>query len=172
MSATGSPETGLTADDERCLAAFFETQSDVRLAYLFGSRARAEAVEGSDYDFGLVCDGPVSLARREEIAAALRGLLATRRVDVVILAEAPIELQYNVVAARRRLFERGVAVRVEYEAKVYSLYCDALPTLRRQRDELIRGEGYARGVQRHRETLAATRRKLAALRGAQRTGTG
>ncbi|MGI8925141.1 MAG: type VII toxin-antitoxin system MntA family adenylyltransferase antitoxin [Tepidiformaceae bacterium] len=150
-------------------AAYFAAQDDVLLAYLFGSRAAERAHTGSDWDFAVYGAAPLPYERQFEMQAELATLAGPgASIDLVCLRRAPIELQYNVVMARGRLFERSVYHRVEYEATVYSLYFDELPRLRRQRADLIAGGNFERGVQRHRESLEATRRKLAEARGAAR----
>ena len=139
----------------------------VNLAYLFGSRAE-KLSEGSslsdsvgplsDYDFGIVISHQVKEdegfppAKRFKLQSRLSGLLDSE-VDLVLLNEAPIELQYNVISSGVLLFERGVKYRVEYEAKVLGRYGDYLPVLRQQRKDIIDGGSNEARVQRYREAL-------------------
>ncbi|MFO7958324.1 MAG: nucleotidyltransferase domain-containing protein [Candidatus Brocadiia bacterium] len=117
---------------------YFAARPDVHLAYLFGSRASGEASPGSDYDFGVLLEEGTDPWCRHGMAHELGVILDHPGVDVVVLNKAPIELAFNVIATGRRVYERDVATRVDYEAKTMSLYGDYLPVLRQQRKDIIR----------------------------------
>lgn len=120
------------------LREYFASREEVRLAYLFGSRAGGKTGPLSDFDFGVLLTDDADPDARYHLAGELAGLLGVPRVDVIPLEKAPIELAYNVVATGERLYEQDVATRVDFEAKVLSKYGDYLPVLRRQREEIIR----------------------------------
>jgi predicted nucleotidyltransferase len=141
----------------------------VSLAYLFGSRVAGPTGPGSDYDVGLLLDRPhPSAPALARIGHELAVLLETDRVDVVFLHQAPLELAYAIISQGRVLYQRDVATRVEYEARVLSRYCDYLPYLRAQRAEILSGEERASRIQRYREALGRTERTLREIRAAQR----
>ena len=140
---------------------------DVILAYLFGSRAEKLSDDSSlndsigplsDYDFGIVVPhqvkekGGFPRAKKFKLQSRLSGLLDSE-VDLVLLNEAPIELQYNVISSAILLFERAVKYRVEYEAGVLGRYGDYLPVLRQQRKDIIDGGSNEARVHRYREAL-------------------
>lgn len=152
----------------------------VRLAYLFGSRAKGirnssskEEPVGplSDYDFGILTPhesgttecftSPQKFELQSELSRRLDA-----DVDVVLLNQAPIELQYNVISFGILLFERELNERVEYESRVLSRYGDYLPVLRRQKKELIKGGSNEARVQRYREALGETERLFEQTRSA------
>jgi predicted nucleotidyltransferase len=139
------------------------------LAYLFGSQANGTAGPQSDYDIALLVRQP-SLALQARLAHEIGIILGTDRVDVVFLNRAPVELAYAVIVQGQLLYQRSVAERVEFEAKVLSLYADYLPILRRQREEILEDVGKEARVQRYREALGRTERTLAAMRTNPRTG--
>ncbi len=59
--------------------------------YLFGSRARGEASEGSDYDFLVVEDRPVHTRRESvRIRRSLRGIVDAP-IDVIVARQEQIE---------------------------------------------------------------------------------
>lgn len=149
------------------LKAYLGQEEEVLLAYLFGSRAEEKVGPQSDYDIALLVRSP-SFELWSRLSHELGTVLETERVDVVFLNWASVELAYAVIAQGLPLYERSIAERVEFEAKVLSLYGDALPILRRQREEILKGEGDEAGVQRYRETLRRTERTLAEIRAAQR----
>ncbi len=65
----------------------------------------------SDYDFGVLVDEVKDVyALRARLASELANALGARRVDVVILNRAPVELAYAVIAQGRLLYERNEAV--------------------------------------------------------------
>ncbi len=161
-----------TVDDPlQALAGYLAGEEEILLAYLFGSRATGTASPRSDYDIALLVRDP-SLDLQARLAHEIGAVLGVEQVDVVFLNRAPVELAYAVVAQGCLLYERSLAERVEFEAKVLSLYGDYLPILRRQREEILRGEGDEAGIQRYREALGRTERTLAALRAAAEKAAG
>lgn len=158
-------------DHLEALAAYFALHEEVLLAYLFGSRLTANIGPQSDYDIGLLVRSP-SLGLMARLAHEIGAILETDRVDVVLLNQAPVELAYAVIAQGRLLYERSLADRVEFEARIMSLYGDYLPILRHQREEILKGERDETRVQRYREALGRTQRTLAEIRAAQEQASG
>jgi predicted nucleotidyltransferase len=146
----------------------------VDLVYLFGSQATGSVGPMSDSDLGVLVDreemehSPDTDQIRARFAHDLATALCTDRIDVVLLNDAPIELQYAVIAQGKRLHQRDVATRVEYEASVMSAYGDYLPVLRAQREDILRGDKRGTRVQRYRAALGRTRRALGQITSAQR----
>lgn len=148
----------------RLLAKFPE----VKVVYLFGSHVEGPTGPLSDYDFGVLVEDAQDIPMlRARLAHELGHILGTDRIDVVILNQAPIELAYAVIAQGRPTYQRDEATRVEYEARVMSCYGDYLPVLRVQGDEIRRGGEHAARVQRYREALRRTERKIGQIRAAQ-----
>ncbi|MEM2446631.1 MAG: nucleotidyltransferase domain-containing protein [Candidatus Bathyarchaeia archaeon] len=137
----------------------------VLLAYLFDSQATGTAGPQSDYVVALLVHNP-SLDLQACLAHEIGAILGMDQVDVVFLNWVPVELAYAVIAQGRLLYEWSVAERVEFEAKVLGMYADYLPILRRQQEEILKGEGYEAGIQRYREALRQTERTLAEIRAA------
>ena len=144
----------------------------VRLVYLFGSRVEGDVGPLSDYDLGVLLDRSVEMSQvRARLYHELARFLETDRVDVVLLNRAPIELAYAVIVQGKVLYQCDLATRVEYEAQVMSRYGDYLPILRAQRDDILRGGGYAARVQRYRAALGRTERTLGQIRATQEEST-
>jgi len=116
----------------------FARREEVLLAYLFGSRVRGRADAASDYDFGVLLRLGADPDCRYELAHEMGELLEAREVDVVSLREAPVELAYNVICEGRLIYERDRAERIEFEADLMAKYCDFLPVLRQQREDVLR----------------------------------
>ena len=119
------------------LREYFEARSDVRLAYLFGSRAEGTAAEDSDYDIGVLPAKDADSGLRFELIYELGKMLDTEKVDVVMLDRAPLELAYCVIARGEAIYETDEELRVDFEARVMSKYFDYLPVLERQRRDII-----------------------------------
>jgi len=157
--------TKLSADLVHLLSEYCAQDSRILLAYLFGSQVRGIVGPLSDYDVAFLLDGTMAPAERYRLAHEIGQLLGGCAVDLVILNAAPVELCYHIIAQGRRVYERDVATRVEFEANTLSRYGDMLPMLRQQREAILKGEGHGSGVQRYREALGQTLRVLAETRG-------
>ncbi len=124
------------------LAIFFAEKTvspDIRLAYLFGSRAQGSAGPISDCDVAVLFSNSPHHGLRYKLAHDLNKAVMRDQVDLVVLNSAPIELRYAVIASGIVVYESNFEVRVEYEAVTLSLYGDYLPILRRQRQEILFG---------------------------------
>ena len=153
-------------EEIEALRNYLENEDVVSLAYLFGSRAEGEAGPRSDYDIGVLVQSP-SPRLRYRLSYEIGRVLNADRIDLVLLNKAPVELAYSIITQGRRVYQQSLAARVEFEARVLSLYGDYLPVLRRQRREIVEGRHYAAGIHRNREAFRRTERTLAALRAAQ-----
>jgi predicted nucleotidyltransferase len=143
--------------------------TEIQLIYLFGSQVGAAVGPISDYDLAVLLDGVECWPEvRAQLAYRLAKALETSRVDLVLLNRAPIELAYSVIAQGQVLFQRDLAHRIEYEARVMSLYGDYLPVLRAQQRDILEGNEYAARVQRYRAALGRTERTLGEIGAAQR----
>ena len=109
------------------LSTIFRRYPTVGVAYLFGSRARQDNVESSDYDFAIYFAGGSVVSRHKltlALAADLSAHLRTDAVDVVALNDVEsVVLRYQVVSEGVVLFEREPH-RVIFEPKVLNEYFD------------------------------------------------
>lgn len=99
----------------------------VKFIYLFGSRAGGRGQPESDIDLAVWADPPLSL--RE--AAELEGLLAARldepdlgEVDLLVLNDAPMWLQFRVLGEGIVIFSRDEALRVSFRERVEKQFLD------------------------------------------------
>lgn len=138
---------------------------EVAMLYRFGSRTDGSAGPSSDHDFAVLLDRQVDPAiHRSNLASELSKQLGTSRIDLVLFQNAPIELAFSVISQGEILFERDVNTRVEFEARIMGLYFDALPFLRRTRQEIIEENSHAARIQRYREALGRTEGTLGQIR--------
>jgi predicted nucleotidyltransferase len=104
----------------------------VRLAYLFGSRARGTARSDSDLDIAVVyandADATQREALRRRVVAALTDALGAvgEHTDVVDLERAPAEIAFAAIRGAR-LLARSEEERVRHEVRIARTYDDEAP---------------------------------------------
>jgi predicted nucleotidyltransferase len=125
----------LPPDIERkieCLPELF-AESDVQLAYLFGSVARqGPGPEPNDVDLAVwVSDSPAYRLRAHIVEC-----LGTERVDLVDLRRASPVLRFEILKAGRPLYVADEAFQERYEMQTIRVYRDTHYLRRRQREYL------------------------------------
>ncbi|KKP32576.1 MAG: hypothetical protein A2312_04425 [Candidatus Staskawiczbacteria bacterium RIFOXYB2_FULL_32_9] len=98
------------AENIKNLIPIFEKYSEVKLAYLFGSRATGKIGPLSDYDFAIYLDEKNEKKRfdlRLDLMGEISIKLKTDNVDLVVIndLDAP-ELKYNIIKEGVLLLER------------------------------------------------------------------
>lgn len=100
----------------------------VRVAYLFGSRARGTARAGSDVDVAVLLDPSVEASDRLGVQLRLARRLAAASgvgdIDLVVLDGAPLPLRGRVVQEGRVVFSVDEAARVEYDSRTAREFFD------------------------------------------------
>jgi predicted nucleotidyltransferase len=119
---------------ERLTAELGRASESVIAAWLFGSVARGEARSNSDVDVAvLLASAPQNLA---ELPLDLEDRLERvtgRRLQVVVVNEAPVDLVHRVLRDGRILLDRDRSHRIRFEVQKRNEYFDLLPHLRRYR---------------------------------------
>jgi predicted nucleotidyltransferase len=142
-----------------------EKAPEIRLAYLFGSQVSGNVGPLSDIDIAILFEEDTDIYRcLARIAHELAIALQTDRLDVIPLEHTPIELAHGIISHGVNVIHRDLYTRVEYEAKVMSMYGDYLPYLRAQREDIIRGDASERRIQRYRKALRRTERTLSEIK--------
>ena len=100
-----------------------EGRADVRLAYLFGSMARGEGRASSDLDVGVVFSPVPAAAELDRLATGLE-TAAGRRVDLVVLNDAPPLLAHEAIRANRLIVCRDEDERVRFHTHATARYLD------------------------------------------------
>ena len=153
----------------KALRDFFASCDGVVFAYLFGSRARAQAGPLADVDIAVMLDGGLNGDQRFEKRLGLMGelcrVLQTQFVDVLILNEAPLALAYRVIRDGILLTCRDRDRLIDFTARTVSLYLDFKPVMERherailaraRRGELLDGHNPHRGaLERYRQRRKA-----------------
>lgn len=102
----------------------------IKLAYLFGSRAKGLSADGSDFDIAVLFEkDPIdSLALKETTFLSLElDKLILSKLDIVSLNDAPLLLKYEVVAHGQLLYCEDEAERINFEVSVIKEYIDEEP---------------------------------------------
>ena len=116
------------------------TSQPVILAYLFGSQARGKADTESDTDIAVLLKEGYSREERWKLRMTLQHALADsldvpfEKVDVVILQDVPVLLQYNVIRTGVPVFEARPGLQRDFTLQVERSYDDELPLLERETD--------------------------------------
>jgi len=115
----------------RLTAALDAEDQGLVCAYLFGSAARGEERAGGDVDVGvLFADAPSRTVAglHLDLADRLNGALGGRRVDLVVLSRAPVDLVHRVLRDAVLLLERNRSARIRFEVRARNGYFDLLPS--------------------------------------------
>lgn len=107
---------------------FMEKQEYVRVTYLFGSYAKDTAGPLSDLDIAVLLDECLDKQERFDLKLKLingiSAILKTDKLDVVVMNEAPLLLNYNIIKGGRILDSKDEAERVRFETRILSRYLD------------------------------------------------
>ncbi len=121
---------------------FLENQDAVVLSYLFGSVALQRAGKLSDVDLAVYLDDSLNSYERFdlelELLSDLGDIIGTDRVDLVVMNDAPISLNFEIIKANHPLFIRDNDLKVDFEHYIMSRYLDRQFYNLRWADDLLR----------------------------------
>ena len=104
-----------------------EADRSIGLFYFFGSRARGDGGENSDYDFAIYFDQEQAVNfsdKKLELLGKLSKILKTDSIDLVVLNQlVSSELKYMIIREGKLLFERE-PLRLIAEVKIMNEYFD------------------------------------------------
>ena len=107
----------------------------ISLFMLFGSRARGDATERSDWDFAYVADKSFD---QSALFAELTALLKTDNVDLVNLSKVSGLLRYRVAKDGKLLYQSQKDQYEKFWLQAVTFWCDAGPIIRAEYDALLR----------------------------------
>ncbi|WP_190239924.1 type VII toxin-antitoxin system MntA family adenylyltransferase antitoxin [Pelotomaculum schinkii] len=107
------------------LAEYFSKNNEVMAAYVFGSYAEDVARPDSDIDIAVIME-PVSRDTMEYRLAVMEDIkrLTGLDADIIVLNEAPIMLQFQVIQKGKVVFERDADKRAVFVMSVAGRYYD------------------------------------------------
>ena len=109
------------------LKSFFQSNSQIKLVYLFGSQVSQKIGPLSDYDFAFYIDERDKkklFNLKLNLISKLSRILKSDKIDVVMLnmVESP-ELKYNIIKDGKLIFERE-PYRILIEPQILNSYFD------------------------------------------------
>jgi len=111
------------------LAKYFSTRPEIKVGYIFGSKAKGEENRLSDIDVAILIDEEkaaknLSYRYKAKVLTELMGILRTQKVDLVILNESPLFLCFRVIRDGLILYSKDEIKRIRFEVKIMSRYLD------------------------------------------------
>ncbi|CAG0950785.1 hypothetical protein METP3_00199 [Methanosarcinales archaeon] len=126
---------------EKELTEYFSSKDSVILAYLFGSTVRGDAGRLSDVDIGVLVDENLSKKESFELELKLMCEIAVlinkKKIDLVVLNEAPLLLAYNIIKDGI-ILKSSETERVRFETKILSIYLDEKYYIKRHTEETLK----------------------------------
>lgn len=108
----------------------------VEIIYLFGSRASNTENLKSDVDLGIVFNNKLllkdSLILYKElyrIFSNTPSIMSDAELDIILMQQSPIFLQFEIINTGKILFERSSRFRANYEEYIIKQYIDMKPML-------------------------------------------
>ncbi|MGB9721806.1 MAG: type VII toxin-antitoxin system MntA family adenylyltransferase antitoxin [bacterium] len=116
--------------------------------YLFGSHAKNQQIDNSDYDFGIILQEGISDIEILNIRLALlKELLRYLKnpVDIVIMNSKgiPLSLKFRIIKEGQIIYCQDDLSRSRFETRILSLYLDHKYYYERHTNEVL--ENFARG---------------------------
>lgn len=112
-----------------------QEQPRLLFGYLFGSYGKGKPGPLSDVDIAVFLDKTVGeqdfFEEKLNLVGIANEVLGTDEVDLVILNEAPLSLQFQVLKTGKLLFSKDEKARIDFETKTIDYYLDAEPLRRR-----------------------------------------
>ena len=99
----------------------------LRLLLLFGSRARGDARERSDWDLGYLADEGFDA---DALLLDLVNALETDRIDLVDLARAGAQIRFRAAGDGRLLYQAEPRLFGKFRIDAVDFWCDVEPLLR------------------------------------------
>ena len=113
---------------------------NVKLAYLFGSRAKGTSAETSDFDIAVLFKNPSDPLALKETTALSRKLanFFPAKIDIVSLNCSSLLLKYEVVSTGEILYYENELDRIDFEVSVVKEYIDQEPLRKLYNEALYR----------------------------------
>ena len=118
----------MATGQDKSVVDFLSKQEHVKLAYLFGSVAEGKKGKLSDVDLAVFLDESLSKKERFnlqlKLISELTSIMKTDKVDLVIMNDAPLSLNYEIIKANHPLLVRDKEKKIDFEHGILSRYLD------------------------------------------------
>lgn len=106
----------------------FSQHKEIKLVYLFGSRAKSKTSPLSDYDFAVYFDQDLNSNRLKELVLSLiseiSSILKSEKIDLVVLNQAISSLlKFNILKEGKLIYQQP-PYRLIVEPAIYNEYFD------------------------------------------------
>ena len=118
----------------RDIAEVCRRHPSLRLAVVFGSRARGDATAGSDWDVAYLADEPLD---RDALLSDLVRTLDTDRVDLVDLERAGGLVRFRAARDGRAVFEARPDAFARFWLEAVDFWCDGGPLIRAGYEDVL-----------------------------------
>ncbi|MBI2675314.1 MAG: nucleotidyltransferase domain-containing protein [Candidatus Aenigmarchaeota archaeon] len=112
----------------KLLKKFLRTQDFVRAVYLFGSMATGKSSRHSDIDIAVLFDRKLTRQERNAkelfLISSLTSMLGREDLDVVVMNDAPLLLNFNIIRDGRILYCKSSREKIQNEVRIMSSYLD------------------------------------------------
>ncbi|MEM3564178.1 MAG: nucleotidyltransferase domain-containing protein [Candidatus Jordarchaeaceae archaeon] len=123
----------------------FGRYPNVVAAYVFGSRARGDYREDSDWDIGVLLLQGFEARDFLEFLEDLRSALDVdfKKLNLAVMNDVDIDFAFQILSEGKLLYEKDADLRSDLEVNIIKRYIDAKPLLelRRKRLEELYGLG-------------------------------
>lgn len=118
-----------TKEIKDIITKYFSTRSEIKVGYIFGSRAKGEGNKLSDIDIGILIDeasiqGIYPYGYKAKILTDLSKSLKTNNIDLVILNNAPCLLRHRVVRYGKVVYSCAEQERINFQVRTINEYND------------------------------------------------
>lgn len=124
----------MTANLREVVAGAASRQRQLALVVLFGSRARGDATERSDWDLGILAGADFD---REQFLADLVAALHTERIDLVDLDRAGGLVRFRAARDGVPVFEAEAGAFAQFWFAAVSFWCDMGAIIRAGYDDVL-----------------------------------
>lgn len=97
---------------------------NIKLLYIFGSYAKGRNIANSDLDIAVYLEGESDGFTRLDILDDLVGIFNREDIDLVILNNVDIELQFQVIKYGKVLYMEDLFTKAVFESNIMSRYMD------------------------------------------------
>lgn len=116
-------------DIKKKAVGYFSLKPEVKVSYIFGSRAKGSEGSLSDIDIAILIDEEKApkdapYGYKANIITDLMGVFKTGKIDLVILNESPLFLSFRVIHDGIVLYSADENKRIDFEVKIMSRYFD------------------------------------------------
>lgn len=126
------------------LKIFCEKNPNILALFIFGSFGTEEELFQSDIDFAILYYKNIPLIEHLNVAVEFVKILEREDVDVLNLNEAPIDIKMRVISEGELIYCSNEIKLSDFKEKVFDLYADYEPVLRKFYEDYIEGIKYER----------------------------